>query len=239
MQENNPMKAETGAGQKPGGLSWSQSAGNQNTNSNNSSVQKPIQMPGSLPKTTPQKPPASGEQKSGSKTLMWMFAGGIIIGVIVGWMWFGTQQSAVPTDSATAGDVSSSDSTLLGGASNNVDRDTATSAGAVISSEWLAVPSPQTAGLQVAISHVSVTRPTWVVVYESRGGQPGNALGASLFFDSTQNSGVVDLLRGTLPGQMYFVGESIDDGDRIFSLQNDKPVRDQSGNPLWVTFKTQ
>lgn len=197
-----------------------------------------MQMPGSLPKTTHQKPPVSGEQKSGSKMLMGIFAGGIIIGAMVGWMWFGAPQNAAPSDSTTAGDISSPKSALSGGASD-VAGDTVPTAGAVISNEWLTVPSPQPAGLQVAISHVSVTRPTWVVVYESRGGQPGNALGASLFFDSTQSSGVVDLLRGTLPGQMYFVGESIDDGDRIFSLQNDKPVRDQSGNPLWVSFQTQ
>jgi len=236
MQENNPMKGGMNSGQKPGGLSWSQPAGGQSSN-NSSSVQKPIQMPGSLPKTNQQSTPKSGGhasqqggQQSGRKTLLWIFAGGILIGALVGWMWFGTQQSATPTDSGAQGTDSTSDGAL---------GDTMPAVGAAISSEWLAAPSPQPAGLQVAISHISVTRPTWVVVYESRGGQPGNALGASLFFDATQNSGVVDLLRGTLPGQMYFVGESIDDGDRIFSLQNDKPVRDQSGNPLWVTFQTQ
>lgn len=239
MQENNPMKGGGNAGQKPGGLSWSHPAGNQSTDDNKGGVQNPMPLSGSLPKTNPQKPPATDGQSSGRKTLMGIFAGGIIVGALVGWMWFDSQKDAAPADSATSGGAVSTSGTAPGSGALGGGGGSAPVAPAVISSEWLAAPSPQPAGLQVAISHVSVTRPTWVVVYESRGGQPGNALGASLFFDSTQSSGVVDLLRGTLPGQMYFVGESIDDGDRIFSLQNDKPVRDENGNPLWVTFQTQ
>jgi hypothetical protein len=44
------------------------------------------------------------------------------------------------------------------------------------------------------------------------------------------------LLRATMPGQSYFVGQSLDDGDKIFSTQNDKPVRDSKGNPLFTQF---
>ena len=101
----------------------------------------------------------------------------------------------------------------------------------------LSIPSPQDPGLQVAVSRVAVSELTWVVVYENRGGQPGNALGAALF-TSERQSGVVDLLRGTLPGQTYLAGQSRDDGDHIFSLDNDPPIRDEEGNPIFIEFRT-
>jgi hypothetical protein len=93
----------------------------------------------------------------------------------------------------------------------------------------------------VAVSRVLVSQPTWVVVYEDHAGVPGNALGAELFLpqsEGTAQSGTVELLRGTLPGQTYFAGEALDDGDKIFSLTNDKPIRDAQGNPVLVQFTT-
>lgn len=101
----------------------------------------------------------------------------------------------------------------------------------------LSIPSPQSAGLHVSVAHISATEPTWVVVYENRGGLPGNVLGAGLF-TSERTSGTVDLLRGTLPGQSYFIGESRDDGDHMYSVINDPAVRDADGDPLLVEFKT-
>ena len=91
--------------------------------------------------------------------------------------------------------------------------------------------------MQVAVAAVDVSTPTWVVVYEDNNGVPGNVLGAGLF-TSSNKSGVVELLRGTLPGQTYFVGESRDDGDRMYSMTNDPATRDQSGNPVLTTFQT-
>lgn len=101
----------------------------------------------------------------------------------------------------------------------------------------LSIPSPQDPGFEVAVSRVIVSELTWVVVYENRAGQPGNALGAALF-TSERQSGVVNLLRGTLPGQTYLAGQSRDDGDHIFSLDNDPPVRNAQGDPVFVEFRT-
>jgi hypothetical protein len=99
----------------------------------------------------------------------------------------------------------------------------------------ITVASPQQAGFAVAVSKIMVKQPTWLVVYENNNGTPGNAIGAGLFFaDST--SGTIELLRATLPGQSYLVGQSLDDGDKIFSLATDKPVRDEKGNPLFTEF---
>ena len=86
-----------------------------------------------------------------------------------------------------------------------------------------------------------VSQPTWVVIYEDHAGTPGNALGAELFLPQSQGTpqdGTVELLRATLPGQTYLAGELLDSGDKIFSLQSDKPVRDAEGNPILVQFST-
>jgi hypothetical protein len=97
------------------------------------------------------------------------------------------------------------------------------------------VVADQPAGPSVAITRLTIARPTWAVVYASRGGSPGNALGARLFFAGDQQ-GKVGLLRSTVAGQSYFVGLSVDNGDSVFSLSKDRPLADAGGGPLWATF---
>ncbi len=94
----------------------------------------------------------------------------------------------------------------------------------------------QSAGPSVTITHLNIAKPTWVVVYVSREGKPGLALGARLFF-AGDKQGKVGLLRNTQAGQSYFVGLSVDNGDRVFSLTKDKPLADADGGPLWATFR--
>lgn len=96
----------------------------------------------------------------------------------------------------------------------------------------------QSAGFAVAVAHVETTEPTWVVIYENSGGQPGNALGAGRF-TADRTSGVVHLLRGTLPQTEYLAVLHRDDGDRIFSLERDFPLRDEQGDPIMTRFMTQ
>jgi hypothetical protein len=94
----------------------------------------------------------------------------------------------------------------------------------------------QGAGPSVTLSRLNIARPTWVVVYVSREGRPGSALGARLF-SASDKTGKIGLLRSTEPGQTYFVGLSVDNGDRAFSLTKDKPLADADGGPLWATFR--
>ncbi|MEI6864265.1 MAG: hypothetical protein WCK46_02800 [Candidatus Adlerbacteria bacterium] len=101
----------------------------------------------------------------------------------------------------------------------------------------LSIMTPQNAGLQVVVANAVVTVPTWVVVYESSNGQPGNILGAALFV-AGRTSGTIELLRATRPGQMYFAGEARDDGDHMYSATNDPALRDADGNPLLMQFQT-
>lgn len=101
----------------------------------------------------------------------------------------------------------------------------------------LTVPSPQDAGSRVTISHIEVTRPTWVVVYENIDGKVGNVLGAAAFSPGV-TSGSVELLRNTRAGAAYLVGEAHDDGDGMYSLHQDPAVRDSNGSVSLVQFQT-
>lgn len=101
----------------------------------------------------------------------------------------------------------------------------------------LAIPKTQPAGMTVTVAHVEVSTPTWVVVYENKNGGRGPVLGAALF-DKGRTKGVVELLRPTLAGKGYFVGQTKDDGDRMYSAQHDAIENDTQGKQLLVPFST-
>ncbi len=176
-------------------------------------------------------------QKSGMGKIVSIFIAGLVVGFLIGWGWSATRPAPTTTTNTTqttSADTQTADtgsSAVSGIGISNTGNVTATGASS------FTIPSPQDSGMQVAVASALVTQPTWIVVYDNVNSQPGRVLGAELIFPTTK-SGAVDLLRGTLPGQKYFVGESVDDGDKIFSIQNDKPVRDAQGNPVWVTFQT-
>jgi len=44
-------------------------------------------------------------------------------------------------------------------------------------------------------------------------------------------------LRGTVAGKTYLVGRNVDNGNKIFSLQEDGPVVDTAGKPIYRTFE--
>lgn len=226
------------AGQpKQSGLSWSTPAQPSSANAAKTPAVQPastVQKSATPPK---QQQPASAVKSASmdNKKFLKLLAGGVVVGALLAWVWvaWAPGSSAPGTGTASVNDAASTSS------SEPVNTD---AAGAVPSSTTgstadLSIPSPQDAGLEVTVAHVSVSQPTWVVVYESRGGQPGNALGAALMFPESKN-GTVKLLRATQSGQTYFVGQSIDNGDRVFSLQEDERVRDVQGNLDWATFKT-
>ncbi len=215
--KQNPQNGQGQNGQPKPGLSWSQPQNNFNN-------PKPV-VPEQARTTQPAAPKHNGNN-SPKRIISLIVACIVIIGLIV-WALVAARKSEAPTSSTTA------TSTVSTTATKSDANQSVVSAG----SDALTIPSPQDAGLQVAVSNVVVTNPTWVVVYENNNGEPGNALGAGLFVDG-RDSGVVYLLRGTLPGQSYFVGESRDDGDHIYSMDRDPAIRDAQGNPVMVQFKT-
>jgi hypothetical protein len=154
--------------------------------------------------------------RSVAKIVGWL-AVGVVAGVILAW---GATKSLTHIGVSGSQGATSVSSTNESGAA---------------ASSLLTVTSPQKAGVEVVISDVSVSAPTWVVVYESRDGKPGNVLGASLFFPGG-TSGTIELLRGTTAGQTYFVTERTDNGDHQFSLVNDPLVSGADGQPQWASF---
>ncbi|MDE2071425.1 MAG: hypothetical protein KGI70_01665 [Patescibacteria group bacterium] len=163
-------------------------------------------------------------------TLVGTLAGGIIIGVVAAWGYSALVTKGTPATTQTYNQNATSAQTQTQG-QQQITAQPGTSAGA---------PSvvAQKAGSTVTVSAVNVESPTWVVVYESRNGAPGNALGATLFFPG-QSSGNVELLRPTIAGETYFVGESTDNGDRKFELHGDTQVTAEDGSVLWGTFVAQ
>lgn len=107
-------------------------------------------------------------------------------------------------------------------------------AGTAASSGALTIGS-QSSGSAVAISNVSVSAPTWVVIFDNSQGKAGNALGAAMFFPG-QKSGTVELLRATVSGQSYLAGEYVDNGDHTFSKQSDTQVSDITSSQMLVQF---
>lgn len=170
----------------------------------------------------------TAQPKASMNKMIGIFIGSVALLalVIAGVIWLGNRNPQ-PTSEQT------------GAAQTGIpsEQESPSSSGTAVSANGLSIPSPQAAGLQIAVASASVTSPTWVVIYENHNGQPGNALGAALFTPE-RRSGTIDLLRGTLPGQTYFAGEARDDGDHIFSLQRDPAVRDADGNPIWIEFQT-
>lgn len=209
---------------KDGGLSWSQPAGTESvpqpkqTQATWNKVPAPV-VGGSVSVTHQH---GSNSQISDRSGLVLSFVAGLVVGGLVMWVWVA---------------VSSTD----GGAANSETNTAAFSNSAArtaLTPGVFTAPSVQSAGLAVSVTAVSVFAPTWIVVYENRDGAPGNALGAALFTPES-TGGSINLLRGTIPGQTYFIGQRRDNGDRVFSLEGDTPVLDQSGKPVLAQFTTQ
>lgn len=175
--------------------------------------------PAPKPVTPAAKQPANtGNANSNAAKIAGWLAVGVVAGVVLAW-----GGSALMSKGGSTAPTNGADQTA-----------TATDTAATVSDSSLTVATPQKAGMSVAIEQASVSAPTWVAVYESQGGKPGNVLGAALFA-AGQQSGTVDLLRSTMAGQSYFVTELSDNGDRKFSLKDDQPLL-KDGQPTWVTF---
>lgn len=92
----------------------------------------------------------------------------------------------------------------------------------------------QPAGTVVAVASVNFSSAGWVAVHEDRNGELGNVLGAA-WFPAGNSVGVVELLRGTAPGNVYHAVLYRDDGDKAFELDADAVIQ-TGGNPVQSTF---
>ncbi|MBI1975493.1 MAG: hypothetical protein HYS59_00650 [Candidatus Vogelbacteria bacterium] len=94
----------------------------------------------------------------------------------------------------------------------------------------------QPAGSLVIVKRASLARPGWVVIHEDRAGIPGNVLGAALF-DRGASMGTVELLRATVSGGLYYAMLHDDDGDHLFELKQDLPLRATDGASISSAFR--
>ena len=170
--------------------------------------------------------PSATTQAPGTKPTLarsiGIFAAGVIVGVLVTWGYVSAteRRPAAPSSTTTTNQAASVVVASSGAAQSAFE-----------------VASPQPAGKKVMIERIVVSRPTWVVVYDSENGALGRALGAALF-SATKNTGAVTLLRATVPGKTYLVGEAADNRNGTFTLKTDEPVM-QDGERLLRTVIVQ
>ncbi len=254
MQGNNSVQGGNQNGAKQGGLSWSQPVSN--------SGQSFSSSPAKLSNTTSKPSTMSTNNKSAAAPsrsgLIGGFIGGLILGGLLAWGWFALKPASTPvamntdntqntqnTEGGAATQNSGSTGSTNTGTTNTTPPATSNSnsgSGAVkgipeTSNNSLTIPT-QNAGSQVMITALSITSPTWIVIYDNNNGQPGKALGAGLVFPTTKAPVNISLLRPTLAGHTYIVGQRIDNGDHQYSAQTDKLVTDSSGKPVWLQFQT-
>lgn len=156
---------------------------------------------------------------------------GLLLGVSGGWLAFHRQE----TDSSPSSVVSGKEEKVEPlSAVKNVAPQTreVTDVGATVS------VSSQMAGDSVVVQSLTVNQPSWAVVYEDYSGQPGNALGALRLVSGSHSNFSIPLLRNTVPSMTYHVVVHMDNGDRVFNLADDFPVRDQNSAPVMATFTT-
>lgn len=183
----------------------------------------------------------SAEKNAGGAKFLWPFLAGVIVGLIIGWGWFSLRPdtdkvtSMASSTTSTATDTTKNTTTGTGTNTTQGGATTGTTKPSVVGSSGALAVSTQNAGLQVAVSSLSVSQPTWVVVFDNNNGTPGNALGAAMFFPGDK-VGSIELLRATVSGKTYLVGEYVDDGDHLFSKQKDMQVSGVTGSPMLVEF---
>jgi len=98
--------------------------------------------------------------------------------------------------------------------------------------------SDQKAGTEVVLSGVSFEKGGWVAIHEDDNGKLGKILGVQLF-DAGKGVGIVELLRGTLPGNTYYAVLHNDNGDRAFDPKIDLPIIGTNNSLIMTTFKAQ
>jgi hypothetical protein len=99
----------------------------------------------------------------------------------------------------------------------------------------VSVVDNQTAGKIVLVEKVKLTDNAWVVVREDMNGEMGNILGAQWLPKGTDSETTVELLRGTVAGNKYYVVLYNDNGDRIFGKDADTPMKNK-GEVIFKTF---
>ncbi len=88
----------------------------------------------------------------------------------------------------------------------------------------------QPAGTKVVVGGIAVSTSTWIVVYDDTASKPGRVLGAIKAYPG-ESSVTVPLLRATVAGSTYLVGESTQNtGSHGYSSKTTQQLS------VWTTF---
>lgn len=176
----------------------------------------------------------------GTKTTTnWIIAGLVALVVIIGGGWLVARErsgtvtgSAATTTDTTLGAASTSENTS-DTSSASTDSTVPSAKNPVVSAAGETVTvSDQPAGDKVVVADVSLGKPSWVVIRDTKGW----ALGAA-WFNESQKGAEVALLRNTNPGQTYEAVVYVDNGDKKFELHGeDMLVTSSQGAPVSSTF---
>ena len=151
----------------------------------------------------------------------------VVVAVVAGGVgfWFGTlnPRSGAPAPAGgTAGEGTDSQAPLASGltlAGNNA----------------IAVDD-QDAGSTATVRIATLAEEGWVVIHEDWNGKPGNILGARRLPAGGHQAVVVELLRSTENGKVYYAMLHRDDGDKAFAHTRDLPFTDAQGSPIMMRF---
>lgn len=97
------------------------------------------------------------------------------------------------------------------------------------------VMSDQYPGNIVYLSSVQFEKGGWVVIHADNNGQPGEILGQT-YFEKGINPGRVTLTKATVEGGTYYAMLHSDDGDKVFNVSKDLPLRDSNNNIIMKIF---
>lgn len=99
------------------------------------------------------------------------------------------------------------------------------------------VVTDQFPGNIVYVSSVQFANPGFVVIKKDANGLPGDVIG-SQYFDKGINPGKVTLKSATLDGSSYYATMYADtDGNKVFDIKKDMPLKDASGKDIVKPFK--
>lgn len=140
----------------------------------------------------------------------------IIVLIVLGIMMFrGKGAQDTTTDTTTTG---TTDDGLASGQINRV------------------VVSDQFPGNVVYVSSAQLNSAGWVVVHKDEAGKPGKIIG-SVYFEKGIAPGKVTLSENTVEGGIYYAMLHSDDGDKVFNVAKDLPLKDAAGNTIMKLFR--
>lgn len=96
--------------------------------------------------------------------------------------------------------------------------------------------SDQAPGEKVNLEMITLAKDGWVVIHADTDGKPGGILGAGRFNAGENQTGIVELLKPTEDGKVYYAMLHLDDGDRAFDYKKDLPLTDAQGNAIMMRF---